>query len=51
MTLIELIVLLVVAAIADIIGQSLGGYKRDSILLAIVLGFVGAFIGALLART
>jgi uncharacterized membrane protein YeaQ/YmgE (transglycosylase-associated protein family) len=51
MTLVELIVLLVVAAIAGIIGQSLGGYKRDSILLAIVLGFVGAFIGAWLART
>jgi uncharacterized membrane protein YeaQ/YmgE (transglycosylase-associated protein family) len=51
MTLIELIILLVVAAIIGIIGQSLGGYKRDSILLAIVLGFVGAFIGTWLART
>ena len=51
MTLIELIILLVVAAIIGAIGQSLGGYKRDSILLAIVLGFVGAFLGAWLART
>lgn len=51
MTLIELIILLVVAAIVGIIGQSLGGYKRDSILLAIVLGFVGAFIGTWLARS
>jgi uncharacterized membrane protein YeaQ/YmgE (transglycosylase-associated protein family) len=51
MTLVELIILLVVAAIIGVIGQSLGGYKRDSILLAIVLGFVGAFIGTWLART
>jgi len=50
MTLTEFIILLVVAAIAGVIGQSLGGYKRDSILLAIVLGFVGAFLGTWLAR-
>ena len=50
MTLTELIILLVVAAIAGVIGQSLGGYKRDSLLLAIVLGFVGAFLGTWLAR-
>ncbi len=51
MTLVDLIVLLVVAAIIGFIGQSLGGYKRDSILLAIVLGFIGAFLGTWLVRT
>jgi uncharacterized membrane protein YeaQ/YmgE (transglycosylase-associated protein family) len=51
MTLIELIVMLIVAAIIGFIGQSLGGYKRDSILLAIVLGFIGAFLGTWLVRT
>lgn len=49
MTLIEFIVLLVVAAIAGVIGQILGGYKRDGILLAILLGFLGAYLGTWIA--
>lgn len=50
MTLVEFIILLVIAAIAGAIGQSLGGYKQGGILLAIILGFVGAFLGSWLAR-
>lgn len=50
MTLVELIILVVIAALAGAIGQSLGGYKRGGFLLATVLGFVGALIGAWLAR-
>ncbi|MGA9532086.1 MAG: GlsB/YeaQ/YmgE family stress response membrane protein [Anaerolineales bacterium] len=50
MTLIEFIILLIIAGVAGAIGQSLGGYRRGGILLAIVLGFVGAFLGTWLAR-
>ena len=50
MTVVEFIILLVIAAVAGAIGQSLGGYKQGGILLAIILGFIGAFLGAWLAR-
>jgi uncharacterized membrane protein YeaQ/YmgE (transglycosylase-associated protein family) len=50
MTLVEIVILLVIAAIAGLIGQALGGYKRGGILLAIILGFIGAYIGTWLAR-
>ena len=51
MTLVELIILLVIAAVAGAIGQSLGGYRQGGFLLAVVLGFVGALIGTWLARS
>ena len=50
MTLVELIVLLIIAGIAGAIGQAIGGYRRDGFLVAILLGFIGAFIGTWLAR-
>ncbi|MEX0788136.1 MAG: hypothetical protein WD040_04990, partial [Anaerolineales bacterium] len=51
MTLVELILILVVAAAIGLIAQYLGGgYWRGGLLLAIVLGFVGALVGAWLAR-
>jgi uncharacterized membrane protein YeaQ/YmgE (transglycosylase-associated protein family) len=49
MSLIEFIVLLIVAAIAGAIGQALGGYRRDGFLLAVILGFLGAYLGTWLA--
>jgi len=49
MTLVELLVLLVIAVIVGVIGQSLGGYKRRGIAIAAVLGFLGALLGAWLA--
>jgi uncharacterized membrane protein YeaQ/YmgE (transglycosylase-associated protein family) len=51
MTLVELLVLLIIAAIAGVIGQLLGGYKQRGIIVAIVLGFLGALLGAWLADT
>lgn len=51
MDIIELIILLIIAAVVGFIGQSLGGFKRDSLLLAIILGFVGALIGSWLAQS
>jgi len=50
MSLIELIILLVIAAIVGLIAQSLARYWRGGILLATALGFVGALVGTWLAR-
>jgi len=49
MSLVELLVLLLIAVIAGVIGQSLGGYKQRGIFIAGVLGFLGALLGVWLA--
>lgn len=49
MTLVELLVLLIIAVIVGVIGQSLGGYKQRGIAIAAVLGFLGALLGSWLA--
>lgn len=50
MTLIQIILLAVIAAIAGAIGQALAGYSLGGCLVSIVLGFVGALLGSWLAR-
>jgi uncharacterized membrane protein YeaQ/YmgE (transglycosylase-associated protein family) len=50
MTIVEFVVLLVIAAIAGTLGQSLAGYNLGGLLVSIVVGFIGAFIGLWLAR-
>lgn len=50
MTLVQFLVLLVVAAICGAIGQSLAGYSLGGCLVSAVVGFVGAFLGMWLAR-
>ena len=45
MTLIQFLILLVVAAICGAIGQSLAGYSLGGCLVSAVVGFVGAYIG------
>jgi len=49
MSLIELLVLLAIAAICGGIGQSLAGFDLGGCLVSIVVGFVGAYIGMWLA--
>jgi len=49
MTITELIILLVIAAICGGIGQSLAGYDLGGCLVSIVVGFIGAYIGMWLA--
>lgn len=49
MTLIDLILLLVIAGICGGIGQTLAGYSRGGCLVSIALGFVGALLGVWLA--
>ncbi len=50
MTLVDLIVLLVVAGVAGAIGQTLAGYSGGGCLFSIAIGFLGAYIGTWLAR-
>lgn len=50
MTIIQFLLLLVVAAICGMIGQSLAGYSLGGCLISAVVGFLGAFLGLWLAR-
>jgi len=50
MTILDLIVLLVVAGICGGLAQALVGYSRGGCLVSIVLGFIGALLGTWLAR-
>lgn len=49
MTLTELLVLLVIAAICGAVGQSLAGYDLGGCLVSIVVGFIGAYLGLWMA--
>jgi uncharacterized membrane protein YeaQ/YmgE (transglycosylase-associated protein family) len=50
MTILGLLLLLLIAAIAGSIGQSLAGYSVGGCITSIVVGFIGAFLGNWLAR-
>lgn len=50
MTFLEILLLLLIACICGSISQSLVGYSSGGCLMSIVLGFIGALIGAWLAR-
>jgi uncharacterized membrane protein YeaQ/YmgE (transglycosylase-associated protein family) len=50
MTILDLIVLLVVAGICGGLAQSIVGYSHGGCLVSIVLGFIGALLGTWLAR-
>ena len=49
MSLMELLVLLIIAAVCGGIGQSLAGYDLGGCLVSIVVGFIGAYIGMWMA--
>lgn len=51
MTVVGLIVLLIIAAIAGAIGQSLAGYSLGGCVVSTIVGFIGAYIGSWLANT
>lgn len=46
----EIILLLVIAGITGGIGRSLTGFKKGGCIISIVVGFIGAYIGTILAR-
>ena len=50
MNLIELLVLLLIAGVCGSVGQALAGVKRGGWLMSIVIGYVGALLGAWIAR-
>jgi uncharacterized membrane protein YeaQ/YmgE (transglycosylase-associated protein family) len=50
MTILDLVVLLVIAGICGALGQAISGFSRGGCLVSIALGFVGALLGMWLAR-
>lgn len=50
MTLIDLLILLLVAGLCGALGQAISGYSRGGCLVAIALGFIGALLGVWLSR-
>jgi uncharacterized membrane protein YeaQ/YmgE (transglycosylase-associated protein family) len=51
MTLLDLLILLLVAGICGALGQAIGGFSRGGCLVSIALGFIGALLGMWLARS
>jgi uncharacterized membrane protein YeaQ/YmgE (transglycosylase-associated protein family) len=50
MTLLEFLILVVIAAISGSLGQALAGYSLGGCLVSAVVGFIGALLGLWLAR-
>ena len=51
MTLIDVLLYLVIAAVAGGIGRAIAGGTRGGCVVSIVLGFIGAMVGSWIART
>ena len=49
MSLTEILILLLIAAVCGGIGQALAGYNVGGCLVSIVVGFIGAYIGMWMA--
>ncbi|HEV7680593.1 MAG TPA: hypothetical protein VGO68_00605 [Pyrinomonadaceae bacterium] len=45
MTILDLIVLLIIAGLCGALGQAITGYSRGGCLVSIALGFIGALLG------
>jgi uncharacterized membrane protein YeaQ/YmgE (transglycosylase-associated protein family) len=50
MTILDVIVLLLIAGVCGALGQAISGFSRGGCLVSIALGFVGAVLGMWLAR-
>ncbi len=51
MTVVEFLVVLLVAGVIGALGQAIAGYSLGGCLMSIVVGFIGALLGVWLART
>jgi uncharacterized membrane protein YeaQ/YmgE (transglycosylase-associated protein family) len=50
MTVLEFLILLLVAGICGAIGQAIAGTGRGGLIVSIALGFIGALVGMAIAR-
>lgn len=50
MTLVELLVLLIIAGICGAIGEAIAGYSHLGCFASVAVGFIGALLGTWLAR-
>lgn len=50
MTILDVIVLLLIAGLCGALGQAITGFSRGGCLVSIALGFIGALLGMWLAR-
>jgi uncharacterized membrane protein YeaQ/YmgE (transglycosylase-associated protein family) len=51
MTVLDFVILLVVAGVCGALGQAIVGYSRGGCLASIAQGFIGALLGAWIARS
>ncbi len=50
MTILDLVVLLIIAGLCGALGQAISGFSRGGCLVSIAIGFIGALLGMWLAR-
>ena len=50
MTILNLVVLLLIAGVCGALGQAISGFSRGGCLVSIAIGFIGALLGMWLAR-
>ncbi len=50
MSIVEILILLLVAALCGTLAQAITGYSHGGCLVAIIIGFIGALFGSWLAR-
>jgi uncharacterized membrane protein YeaQ/YmgE (transglycosylase-associated protein family) len=50
MTILDVVILLIIAGICGALGQAITGFTRGGCLVSIALGFVGALLGMWLSR-
>ena len=50
MTILDLVVLLIIAGICGALGQAITGFSRGGCLVSIAIGFIGAILGMWLSR-
>jgi uncharacterized membrane protein YeaQ/YmgE (transglycosylase-associated protein family) len=50
MTILEFLILLVIAALCGAIGQAIAGYSLGGMVITTIVGFIGAWLGTWMAR-